>query len=76
MDALEDNGEYLEVNSLVNSQPVKVLVVLGCVWAGVEVEYSAKSEVLDTLKFYHVRGGKVEKKRVDLVKFGGDNSMD
>ena len=42
MDALEDNGEYLEVNSLVNSQPVKVLVVLGSVWAGVEVEYSAK----------------------------------
>ena len=41
-----------------------------------EVEYSAKSEVLDTLKFYHVRGGKVERKRVGLVKFRGDDSMD
>lgn len=55
MDAFEDDGEDFEVNSLVNSEPVKVLIVLSKVGARVEIEHSTKSEVLDPLEFCKVR---------------------
>ena len=55
MDALEDYGKKLEMDSLVNSEPVKVLVVLSYMCTRMEVQDSAKGKVLDSLKFCHVR---------------------
>ena len=76
MNALEDYGKKLEMDSLVNSEPVKVLVVLSYMCTRMEVQDSAKGKVLDSLKFCHVRRGKIEEKRVALVKFGSDNGVD
>ena len=49
MDAFEDNGKDFEVNSLVNSKPVEILIVLSKVSSGMEIEYSTKGKVLNSL---------------------------
>ena len=55
MDTLEGGSKDFEVISLVNSEPVKVLVVLSYMCTRMEVQDSAKGKVLDSLKFCHVR---------------------
>ena len=45
MKTLEGEGKNFEVNSLVDSEPVKVLEVLGYMGSGMKVENSTKSKV-------------------------------
>ena len=52
MNTLENGSKNLKVDPLVDSEPVKVLVVLSDVGAGGKVNKdSAKSEVLNSLEF-------------------------
>ena len=51
MDTLEGDGKDFEVILLVNSEPVKVLIVLSYMGVRVWIEYCAESKVLDSLEF-------------------------
>ena len=51
MYALKSDGEDFEVNSLFNSEPVKLLEVLGHMRSRMKVENSTESKVLYSLKF-------------------------
>ena len=54
MNALEDDGKNFEVDALVNSKPVKILIVFSYMRARAEVQNSTKGKVLNSLKFSHV----------------------
>ena len=51
MNTLKNGSKNLKVDPLVDSEPVKVLVVLSDVGARGKVKDSAKSEVLNSLEF-------------------------
>ena len=51
MDAFKDSGKDLEMDSLVNSEPVKILIVFSNMWARMEIQNSAEGKILDSLKF-------------------------
>ena len=55
MDALESGDEdFNKVDSLFNSEPVKILKVFRKVGSWMKVKNSAESKVLDSLKFCQV----------------------
>ena len=76
MYTLESHGKELEVNSLFDSEPVKVLKMLGDMRTGMEVEDSTKCKVLYLLKLGNVGYRDIEEKRVTLIKFGGNDRVD
>ena len=69
MYALKSDGEDFEVNSLFNSEPVKLMEVLGHMRMWMKVEDSTDSKVLYSLELGKVSQRCVEKKRVALVEF-------
>ena len=75
MKTLEGEGKNFEVNSLVDSEPVKVLEVLGYMGSGMKVENSTKSKVLYSLKLGQVGQRDIEEKRVTLIEFRGDDRV-
>ena len=54
MNALENDGKKFEVDALVNSKPVKSLIVFSYMRARTEVQNSTKGKVLNSLKLSHV----------------------
>ena len=64
------------MNSLFDSEPVKVLEMLGDMRTGMEVEDSTKCKVLYSLKLGNVGYRDIEEKRVTLIKFGGNDIVD
>ena len=76
MDALESGDEDFKVDSLFNSEPVKILKVFRKVGSWMKVKNSAESKVLDSLKFCQVIRRNIEKERVALIKFRSDDRMD
>ena len=54
MDTLEDERKNFKVNSLIHSEPVKVMIVLCHMGTRVKIEHSAEGKVLDSLEFGEV----------------------
>ena len=75
MQTLEGEGKDFEVNSLVDSEPVEVMEVLGYMGTGMKVENSTESKVLYSLKLGQVGLRDIEEERVTLIEFRGDNRV-
>ena len=69
MYTLEGDCKNFEVNSLFNSEPVKLMEVLSHMRMWMKVKDSTDSKVLYSLELGKVSQRCVEKKRVALVEF-------
>ena len=59
MDTLKGDSKDFEVIPLVNSEPVKVLIVLGYMGTRVKVEYCTRGKVLNPLELSQVGKGDI-----------------